>query len=68
MGEIFTLEEDPGAAIRGRQPLRLVHGRRPPDVMLQQPVQRRLERLIVARREVGPLHLLDRLDQRFGDV
>ena len=49
-----------------RQPRRLVERRRPADVVLQQPVELRVERRIVARREVGALELLDRRDQRLG--
>ena len=36
--------------------------------MLQQPVELRLECRIVARLEVGALQLLDRLDQRLGNI
>ena len=66
--QVFALQEDPRAAGRRGEPLRLVHRRRAPDVVREQPAQLGLKRRIVARGEVGALELLDRLDQRFGDV
>ena len=63
--QIFALEEDPRAADAVGEARRFVDRRRPSDVVLQQPIELRLERRIVARREVGALELLDRRDERF---
>ena len=66
MGQILALQEDARAAARRGQPPRFGDRRRPSDVVLQQPRELGAERRIVARREVGALELLDRLDERFG--
>ena len=66
MREIFALQEDPRAAGRRREPRRFVDRRRPPDVVLEQPVELAMELRILPRRKIRALELLDRLDQRFG--
>ena len=66
--EVLALEEDPRAAERGGQPRRFVDRRRPPDVVLQQTIELGVEGFIVAHGEVRALELLDRVDERLGDV
>ena len=60
-------EAGPGAGRRG-EALGLEDRGRAADEMLQQAIELRLECRIVAGGEVGALELLDRLDQRLGDV
>ena len=66
--EILALEKDPRAAERGGQPRRFVDRRRPTDVVLQQTIELGVEGFIVAHGEVRALELLDRVDERLGDV
>ena len=67
--QILALEKDPRAAVRLRQAPRLVQRRRTADVVLEQTSRARaLNCRIVARLEVRALELLDRLDERLGNV
>jgi hypothetical protein len=67
VSQVLALEENARAAVLLRETLRLIDGRRPADVVLQQPAKLRGERGLLARREVRALELLDRLHERFGD-
>src|SRR6185436_7342495 len=68
VGEVFPLEEDARAARRRRQPPRLGDWGRPADVLREQAIDFGAKAGVVARREIGALELLDRLDQRLGHV
>ena len=67
VGQVFALEEDPRAAGRLRSAAWL---RRPASAARRSASagasSSALKRRVVARREVGALELLDRLDQRLG--
>ncbi len=66
--QILALEKDPPAARRLRQPRRFVERRGTADVVLQQPIQFLVKRIVDARGEIRALELFDRLDERLGNV